>query len=129
MKTDSLIKVLLTVSGIGLVAFILWEILKAKPSAKSPTANPGTASPFAALYNGFGKLFGGQKQTDNTGALITSSGQAATSIFGSLGKLFPTGGTPVASPVNLTTADLTLVGGSSGGGSDFSAGQDPSGFN
>lgn len=104
------IGILLTVSGIGLVAFVIWKLMKpSTAAAPSPTANPQTASPFSALYNGFGKLFGGQNQTDNTGALITASGNAAQSLFTSVKSLW---GTPVQSPVvgpDTVSPGLTLA--------------------
>lgn len=97
MKTNNWIGILLTVSGVGLVAFIVWKIVQpSKTAVASPTANPQTASPFSALYNGFGKLFGGQSQTDNTGALITASGNALSGLATTIKNVW---GTPVASPV------------------------------
>lgn len=97
MKNNNVIGILLTISGVGLVAFLIYKLVKPSTTpAASPTANPQTASPFSALYNGFGKLFGGQPQTDNTGALITASGNALTGLASGVKSLFST---PVASPV------------------------------
>lgn len=120
--------ILLTVSGIGLVGYFVWRLTQPSTQVKtSPTANPGTASPFSSLYNGFGKLFGGQPQTDNTGALISGSASAFSSIVKTIGGIW---GTPVASPVNLTASDLTLVGGTSPGLSPVTTiGWDPNNTN
>jgi hypothetical protein len=110
MKTKNLMGILLTVSGIGLVGYLVWRFTQPSSQVKtSPTANPGTASPFSSLYNGFGKLFGGKNQTDNTGQLITASGNAFTSIFNSAKSIW---GTPVSSPAapNTTAFDPTNPG-------------------
>jgi hypothetical protein len=109
MKTKNIIGILLTVSGIGIVAYIILKLLPASSKTAPRTATTSTATQ-PSLVDSFRNLFGiNQTQQDNTGAYITAGGNAVSSLVKSIGGLFntgtPTSGTPVASPVSGGTQD------------------------
>jgi hypothetical protein len=114
-----IVPILLSVSGVGIVVFIVWKLMQPKAAAAPSTSTTASAGPLDSIYKGLGSLFGANKSQDNTGQLITASTQAATSLIGSVQKLFSssstgnsaTNATPVMSPVSpgLTIGPTPVV--------------------